>query len=77
MARHRRPDDVSNIKRPSTVAKAFVEACERLQYQRNPDFNGERIDGIGFAPSMSTMAGAVRPPLAISSPTSARAVSTG
>ena len=44
------PMTVSNIKRPSTVAKAFVEACERLQYQRNPDFNGERIDGIGFAP---------------------------
>jgi choline dehydrogenase len=44
------PMTVSNIKRPSAVAKAFVEACERLQYQRNPDFNGERIDGIGFAP---------------------------
>ncbi len=44
------PMTISNIKRPSTVAKAFVEACERLQYQRNPDFNGEHIDGIGFAP---------------------------
>ncbi len=44
------PMTISHIKRPSTVAKAFVEACERLQYQRNPDFNGERIDGIGFAP---------------------------
>src|SRR5450432_2258506 len=44
------PMTISNIKRPCTVAKAFVEACERLQYQRNPDFNGERIDGIGFAP---------------------------
>ncbi len=44
------PMTVSQIKRPSTVARAFVEACERLQYQRNPDFNGERIDGIGFAP---------------------------
>jgi choline dehydrogenase-like flavoprotein len=43
------PITVSNIKHPSTVAKAFVEACERLQYQRNPDFNGERIDGIGYA----------------------------
>ena len=41
---------VSQIKRPSKVAKAFVEACERLQYPRNNDFNGERIDGIGFAP---------------------------
>jgi choline dehydrogenase len=44
------PMTVSNIKRPSTAAKAFVQACERLQYQRNPDFNGERIDGVGFAP---------------------------
>ena len=44
------PMTVSNIKRPSTTARAFVEACERLQYQRNPDFNGERIDGVGFAP---------------------------
>ena len=44
------PMTISNIKRPSTAAKAFVEACERLQYPRNPDFNGERIDGIGFAP---------------------------
>ena len=44
------PMTISNIKRPSTVAKAFVEACERLQYPRNRDFNGERIDGVGFAP---------------------------
>jgi choline dehydrogenase len=44
------PMTISNIKRPSTAAKAFVEACARLQYQRNSDFNGERIDGIGFAP---------------------------
>ncbi len=44
------PMTVSNIKRPSTTARAFVEACERLQYQRNNDFNGERIDGVGFAP---------------------------
>jgi choline dehydrogenase len=44
------PMTVSNIKRPSTVAKAFVEACANLQYSRNRDFNGERIDGIGYAP---------------------------
>ncbi len=44
------PMTVSQIKRPSTVAKAFVDACEKLQYPRNNDFNGERIDGIGFAP---------------------------
>ena len=41
------PMTISNIKRPSTAAKAFVEACERLQHPRNPDFNGERIDGVG------------------------------
>jgi len=44
------PMTVSNIKRPSTAARAFVQACERLQHQRNTDFNGERIDGVGFAP---------------------------
>src|ERR1700722_5676647 len=44
------PMTVSNIKHPSTVAKAFVESCERLQYPRNPDFNGERIEGTGFVP---------------------------
>jgi choline dehydrogenase len=61
---------VSNIKRPSTTARAFVEACERLQYPRNPDFNGERIDGIGFAPlnvhngwRRSTAVGYLRPNL--------------
>jgi choline dehydrogenase-like flavoprotein len=44
------PMTVSNIKRPSTAARAFVETCERLQYPRNSDFNGQRIDGVGFAP---------------------------
>jgi choline dehydrogenase len=64
------PMTISNIKRPSTAAKAFVEACERLQYARNPDFNGERIDGIGFAPlnvhngwRRSTAVGYLRPNL--------------
>ena len=62
---------VCNIKRPSTAAKAFVEACEHLQYQRNPDFNGERIDGVGFAPlnvhngwRRSTAVGYLKPNLA-------------
>jgi choline dehydrogenase len=41
---------ISKIKRPSTAAKAFVETCERLQYPHNGDFNGERIDGVGFVP---------------------------
>jgi choline dehydrogenase len=44
------PITVSNIKRPSTAAKAFIEACERLQHPRNKDFNGQRIDGVGLAP---------------------------
>ena len=64
------PMTVSNIKRPSTAARAFVETCERLQYQRNPDFNGERIDGVGFAPlnvhngwRRSTAAGYLKPNL--------------
>jgi choline dehydrogenase len=64
------PMTVSRIKRPSTAAKAFVEACERLQYPRNPDFNGERIDGIGYAPlnvhngwRRSTAVGYLRPNL--------------
>jgi choline dehydrogenase len=44
------PMTISNIKRPAIVAKAFIKACEHLQYQRNPDFNGECFDGVGFAP---------------------------
>ncbi len=44
------PMTISNIKRPSTAATAFVEACERLQHPRNRDFNGARIDGVGFCP---------------------------
>ena len=64
------PITITNVKRPSTVAKAFVEACERLQYQHNRDFNGERIDGVGFAPlnvhngwRRSTAVGYLRPNL--------------
>jgi choline dehydrogenase len=64
------PMTITNVKRPSTVAKAFVEACERLQYKRNVDFNGERIDGVGFAPlnvhngwRRSTAVGYLRPNL--------------
>jgi choline dehydrogenase len=64
------PLPISNVKRPSTVAKSFVETCERLQYRRNTDFNGERIDGVGFAPlnvnngwRWSTAAGYLKPKL--------------
>jgi choline dehydrogenase len=41
------PMTVSDIKKPSATSKAFVEACTRLQHPFNPDFNGERIDGVG------------------------------
>ena len=41
------PMTISDIKRPSANAKAFVEACTQLQHPLNPDFNGERIDGVG------------------------------
>ena len=38
---------ISDIKKPSASSQAFVEACKRLQHPFNPDFNGERIDGVG------------------------------
>ncbi|HXW23887.1 MAG TPA: GMC family oxidoreductase N-terminal domain-containing protein, partial [Xanthobacteraceae bacterium] len=41
------PMTISDIKKPSATSQAFVEACTRLQYPFNPDFNGERIDGVG------------------------------
>ena len=41
------PMTISDIKRPSATSKAFVEACTRLQHPLNPDFNAERIDGVG------------------------------
>jgi choline dehydrogenase len=41
------PMTISDIKKPSATSQAFVEACTRLQYPLNPDFNGERIDGVG------------------------------
>jgi choline dehydrogenase-like flavoprotein len=42
------PMTISDIKRPSANAKAFVEACTRLQFPVNSDFNSERIDGVGI-----------------------------
>ncbi|HEY4922707.1 MAG TPA: GMC family oxidoreductase N-terminal domain-containing protein [Xanthobacteraceae bacterium] len=41
------PMTISDIKKPSVTSQAFVEACKRLQHPFNPDFNGERIDGVG------------------------------
>ncbi len=42
------PMTISDIKKPSANAKAFVETCTQLQHPLNPDFNGERIDGVGM-----------------------------
>jgi choline dehydrogenase len=65
------PIAVSDIEKPSRSACAFVEACTRLQYPRNLDFNGERIDGVGFIQlnvrngwRCSTAVGYLRPNLA-------------
>jgi choline dehydrogenase len=41
------PMCISDVKKPSATSQAFVEACKRLQHPFNPDFNGERIDGVG------------------------------
>ena len=42
------PMTISDIKKPSANAKAFVEACTQLQFPVNRDFNGERIEGVGI-----------------------------
>lgn len=64
------PMHISDIKNPSVPARAFVEACTRLQHPRNPDFNGPRIDGAGFVQlnvrdgwRISTAAGYLKPAL--------------
>ena len=64
------PMTISDIKKPSANAKAFVEACTQLQYPLNPDFNGERIDGVGIVQlnvrngwRCSTAAGYLKPNL--------------
>ena len=64
------PMTISDIKNPSANAKAFVEACTQLQYSLNPDFNGERIDGVGIVQlnvrngwRCSTAAGYLKPNL--------------
>jgi choline dehydrogenase len=64
------PMTISDIKNPSPNARAFLEACTRLQFPRNPDFNGERIDGVGMVQlnvrngwRCSTAAGYLKPNL--------------
>ena len=64
------PMTISDIRKPSATARAFVESCKELQYPFNPDFNGERIDGVGMAQlnvrkgwRCSTAAGYLKPNL--------------
>ena len=64
------PMTISDIKNPSRSARAFVEACRRLQHPSNHDFNGERIDGVGMVQlnvrngwRCSTAAGYLKPNL--------------
>ncbi len=65
------PMTISNIKAPSVPSRAFVDSCEQLQFPRNHDFNGERIDGVGFVQlnvrngrRVSTAVGYLKPNLA-------------
>jgi choline dehydrogenase len=64
------PMTISDIKKPSANAKAFVEACARLQFPLNRDFNGARIEGVGIVQlnvrkgwRCSTAAGYLKPNL--------------
>ncbi|MBO0740618.1 MAG: GMC family oxidoreductase N-terminal domain-containing protein, partial [Hyphomicrobiaceae bacterium] len=64
------PMTISDIKKPSANAKAFVEACTRLQFPLNRDFNAERIEGVGIVQlnvrkgwRCSTAAGYLKPNL--------------
>jgi len=64
------PMTISDIKNPSANAKAFVEACTRLQFPVNRDFNAECIDGVGIVQlnvrrgwRCSTAAGYLKPNL--------------
>jgi len=64
------PMTISDIKKPSANAKAFMEACAQLQHPLNSDFNGERIDGVGMVQlnvrngwRCSTAAGYLKPNL--------------
>lgn len=44
------PITITENKRPSDTAKAFVASCESLQNAYNSDFNGGKLDGVGFVP---------------------------
>ncbi|MEZ5849542.1 MAG: GMC family oxidoreductase N-terminal domain-containing protein [Hyphomicrobiaceae bacterium] len=65
------PMTISSIKDPSLPARAFVETAQHLQIPRNHDFNGEKIEGVGFVQlnvrngrRVSTAVGYLKPNLA-------------
>ena len=65
------PMHLSEIKNPSAPARAFVESATRLQIPRNHDFNGEKIEGVGYVQlnvrngrRVSTAVGYLKPNLA-------------
>jgi len=41
------PQGVSDVGRPNTLARAFIDACVEAGYPANPDFNGESQEGAG------------------------------
>ena len=43
------PLTVSDIRRPSRLARAFVQSCERLGYRRSSDLNGGACEGVGLS----------------------------
>ena len=42
------PLNVAPINSPADLNQVFLKACEELQLRPNPDFNGERQDGVGM-----------------------------
>ena len=38
---------VTDIKSPATIYQRFIDACVSIGYGYNPDFNGERQEGVG------------------------------
>lgn len=42
------PLNVTDLRSPNPLAHAFVEAGVQAGHARNPDFNGERLEGVGL-----------------------------
>jgi choline dehydrogenase-like flavoprotein len=42
------PLNVADVLEPSVYARAFVEAAVQAGHKPNPDFNGERLEGVGL-----------------------------